>query len=598
MRMLAVQFGLAFVISLALTPLCRAVAQRRGLVAKPTRDRWHTRPTALFGGVAIALTVLALGVSIGPDLRLWQLMACGALIAGFGFVDDVLSLKASTKLIAQITVASLLLFFGFRLEWTASPVGDTMLTLVWIVGITNAFNLLDNMDGLCAGIVLIAGSFLLIVFVTGSGAGSPPALYLAALLGATAGFLVYNFHPASIFMGDTGSLFLGLNVAALTLLANPATMGRSGLLSVVAGPVLPLLIPIFDTTFVTALRLLSLRLPSQGGRDHMSHRLVAVGLSERRAVTILWALAAAGGLISIVVHRQERGWGIIATLTFVLALIIFAVYLARIRVYEEGDLKALEGKAFTPLVANFMYKRRVAEVMLDLCLIPLAYYMAYRLRFEGELLAANFPYFMQSLPVIIAAQLLALFVVGGYRGTWRHFGMMDAVTFGKGIVLGAVAAQITILYLYRFESYSRAVFVIYAALLMLLLSGSRASFRLLAEFILRRSASGQRCVIYGTGGASVGTIREAFGTDASLKVVGFIDDDPRHRGMRVAGYSVLGDYAQLLGMIERRDVDCIVLNTPVVSEERLQELERQCGGREIDLLRLHVHLKPLSAEAS
>jgi UDP-GlcNAc:undecaprenyl-phosphate GlcNAc-1-phosphate transferase len=279
-------------------------------------------------------------------------------------------------------------------------------------------------------------------------------------------------------------------------------------------------------------------------------------------------------------------------------LIIFAVYLARIRVYEEGDLKALEGKAFTPLVANFMYKRRVAEVMLDLCLIPLAYYMAYRLRFEGELLAANFPYFMQSLPVIIAAQLLALFVVGGYRGTWRHFGMMDAVTFGKGIVLGAVAAQITILYLYRFESYSRAVFVIYAALLMLLLSGSRASFRLLAEFILRRSSIGQRCVIYGTSGASVGTIREAFGTDASLKVVGFIDDDPRHRGMRVAGYSVLGDYTQLLGMIERRDVDCIVLNTPVVSEERLQELERQCGGREIDLLRLHVHLKPLSAEAS
>ena len=135
----------------------------------------------------------------------------------------------------------------------------------------------------------------------------------------------------------------------------------------------------------------------------------------------------------MLLNRHERGWGVIAALTFVLAMVIFAVYLARIRVYDDGDLEALEGKAFTPLVANFMYKRRVAEVMLDLCLIPLAYYTAYRLRFEGGLFAANYPFFMQSLPVVLAAQLLALFVVGGYRGTWRHFGMMDAVVFAKGV---------------------------------------------------------------------------------------------------------------------------------------------------------------------
>jgi UDP-GlcNAc:undecaprenyl-phosphate GlcNAc-1-phosphate transferase len=598
MRMVAAYFFIALAVSLVLTGVCRRVALRRGFVAQPSRDRWHTRPTALFGGVAIALTVLGLGATIGADREVWQLMACGVLVAGFGFVDDLLSLKASTKLIAQVTIASLLLFFGYRLQWTSSLVGDTMLTLAWIVGITNAFNLLDNMDGLCAGITLIAGTFLLFVFVSSPGPIAAPALYLAALMGATAGFLVYNFHPASIFMGDTGSLFLGLNMAALTLVATSGAVGRSGVLSVVAGPVLPLLIPIVDTTFVTALRLLSARPPSQGGRDHMSHRLVAVGLSERRAVTTLWGLAVAGGLISVLVQRQELGWGIIATLTFLLAMIIFSVYLARIRVYDEGDLKALEGKAFTPLAANFMYKRRVAEVMLDLCLIPLAYYTAYRLRFEGGLFAANFPFFLQSLPVVIAAQLLALFVVGGYRGTWRHFGMMDAVTFAKGVAVGTVGAEIAILYLYRFESYSRAVFAIDAGLLLLLLSGSRASFRLLAEFINRRSASGQRCVIYGTGGASLGTIREAFGADTALKIVGFIDDDPLRRRMRVGGYSVLGDHAKLLGMIERRDVDCVVLNTPSATAERLQELERECGARDIMLLKLHVHLKPLSAGAS
>src|SRR3954462_380497 len=444
MQKLAIYFSAALAISRALTPICRAVAKRLGFVAKPTHDRWHTRPTALFGGVAVAFTVLTLGVGIGPDPRLWQLMACGALIASFGFVDDVLSLKASTKLIVQITVASILLFFGYRLEWTSSLVGDAMLTLFWIVGITNAFNLLDNMDGLCAGTTLIAGAFLLAGFVNGGGTGQASAIYLAALLGATDRFLVYNKYPASIFLGDTGSLFLGLNFATLTL-ARPEAPGKAGLMSVVAAPVLLLLIPIFDTTLVTAARVLFGRRPSQGGRDHSSHRLVAVGLSEWRAVTTLWGLAAAGGAISLMLQRGLVGMGGIAALTFLLAMMIFAVYLGRVRVYDDPDDATIAGRPVTPLVADFMYKRRVAEVMLDLCLVPLAYYTAYRLRFEGNLFAANYQFFLRSLPLVIAAQLLAMFVVGGYRGTWRHFGMMDAVTFGKGVALGNVTAQIAIL---------------------------------------------------------------------------------------------------------------------------------------------------------
>src|SRR5206468_9687395 len=111
------------------------------------------------------------------------------------------------------------------------------------------------------------------------------------------------------------------------------------------------------------------------------------------------------------------------------------------------------------------------------------------------------------LPLVLAAQLIALFAVGGYRGVWRHFGMMDAVVFGKGVLFGTIASELMILYFYRFESYSRSVFVIYAALLMLMLSASRASFRLVGEFVNRRRTIGQRCVIYGTAGAPLETIR-------------------------------------------------------------------------------------------
>jgi UDP-GlcNAc:undecaprenyl-phosphate GlcNAc-1-phosphate transferase len=406
-------FGGAFVLSMALTAACRNVAHRLGYVARPRADRWGQRPTALFGGVAIFATVVTLAAATGAAQPLWPLIAAGTLIAGVGLFDDVRILRPSTKLIAQISVASLLLILGYRLHWTESAIGDAMLTLFWIVGITNAFNLLDNMDGLCSGIAIIVGGCLL-MGSTGNGIGAEQR-YTVILLGAIAGFLVFNFHPASIYLGDTGSLFLGVNMAALTLVATPGA-GQSGMLSAVAVPVFLLLIPIFDTTFVTAVRLLAGRRPSHGGRDHTSHRLVAIGLSEPRAVTTLWALAAAGGFISLLVQKADPSWPLVSALTFLLAMVIFAVFLARIRTYADGDLAVLSNGTITPLVTNFMHKRRVAEVLLDCCLIPLAYYSAYRLRFEGPQFAANFSQFMESLPVVLAGQLVALFIMGTYRG--------------------------------------------------------------------------------------------------------------------------------------------------------------------------------------
>jgi UDP-GlcNAc:undecaprenyl-phosphate GlcNAc-1-phosphate transferase len=482
------------------------------------------------------------------------------------------------------------MFFGLRLGWTDSLLGDSMLTLFWIVGITNALNLLDNMDGLCAGITLIAGTFLL-AGMYGSGGITPVAMYLAILLGATTGFFIYNVHPATIFMGDTGSLFLGLNLAALTLLAKQVGTGTSGVLSVVAGPVLLLLIPIFDTTLVTVMRLVSGRRPSQGGRDHTSHRLVALGLPEPTAVAVLWALALFSGGIGLSLRMNQDLTGVLA-LTFFIAMVIFAVYLARIRVYEDADLTRIPAAGVTPLLANFMYKRRVAEVLLDLCLIPIAYYSAYHLRFgEANALFVNYQFFLQSLPIVVGCQLTSLFIVGGYRGTWRFFGMMDAVVFAKGVLLGTVSAIMVIVFVYHFENYSRAVFVIYAALLMLLLAGTRASFRLLGEFANRRRAVGQRCIIYGTSGASIATIREAF-DQRPLKIIGFADDDPMQANSRVGGYSVIGDFGRLLALVDTGEVDCVVINTRVADVERLQKLESSCLAHDVDLVKIQLNLKP------
>ena len=289
---LAAWYAASFAVSAALVPLCRTIALTRGYVARPRKDRWNKRPTALFGGVAIAVTVLGLATAAGDLLALALPLIGGLLIFIVGVTDDIHSLKPTTKLIAEIALAAMFVFFGERLRWTDLPAVDMLLTMVWLVGVTNAFNLLDNMDGLCAGIAIIAGAALLVGLVGRPEVG-PEMRYLAILLGATSGFLIYNAYPASIFMGDAGSLFLGLTLAALTLTAGGPAHDRSRILSIVGAPMLVLLIPIFDTTFVTVSRLLSGRPVSRGGRDHSSHRLVAIGLSERSAVRVLWALAAA-----------------------------------------------------------------------------------------------------------------------------------------------------------------------------------------------------------------------------------------------------------------------------------------------------------------
>ncbi len=582
-------------VTLALVPLCRSLALRFGYVAPAREDRWHRRPTALFGGVAIMLAVLGLYPFFGDVSDLPFLTAGAAVVFALGFVDDLVSLRPYTKLVVEIAVASALVGYGYRLEWTSWATVDIMLSMVWIVGLTNAFNLLDNMDGLSAGIALVAGLTLLGAFVV-DGSWVPRALYLALLIGALAGFLVYNFHPASIFMGDSGSLFVGLSLGALTLGAPDTALSQTSLLSIVVGPVLVLLVPILDTVLVTASRLLSGRSAAVGGRDHASHRLVALGLSERQAVVVLWGMAAIGGVLAFAVYRFGGGWAETIAAGFLLATIIFAVYLAGVRVYRQPETAEVMSGRLTPFVADVMYKRRMAEVLLDVCLVTLAYQTAYRLRFEGPLFQGYYPIFLASLPIVVGVQTIALYAVGAYRGVWRYFGLMDGVTFAKGVLLGTLASVSILVYLYRFEDYSRGVFVIYAALLMLMLGGSRASFRLFSEFMHRRRPDGQRLVIYGSGEAATTALRTIREANADrCRMLGFIDDDPLMAGVRVQGYPVLGGHAVLMQMVTSGQVDTVVVTTPLIDVERLERLRRLCAERNVSLARLHVELSHLVA---
>lgn len=324
----------SFVLALLLTPVAAALARRTGAVAKAKSDRWHSKPTPMLGGIAFTIAALVAVAVFVPLTRASMIVIAGsAVLFVTGLVDDFRHIKPSQKLIGQFLGAALVVSFGLTLPWTPYATANLFITFFWLVGITNAVNMLDNMDGLAAGVAAIAAIFLAYNFLQNQQPGG--ALMLIALAGALAGFLVYNHHPASIFMGDCGSMFLGFFLASMAL-ATHAGGGRSrSIVAVLAVPVLVLVVPIFDTTFVTVMRKLAGRAASQGGRDHTSHRLVALGLSERHAVWMLYSFAAAAGLITILVHNAPLVLSLGAIALFTLVLTLTGLRLARVRVYED-----------------------------------------------------------------------------------------------------------------------------------------------------------------------------------------------------------------------------------------------------------------------
>lgn len=582
---IALPFLLALLVSASLVPACRAAARRLGYTTS------GLRPTPLFGGVAIALTLLGCAAALGAVSAIPVLIVCSTALFLFGLASDLFALKPSTKLVAVIAVASVFLFFDYRLFWTESQTLDALLTLLWIVAVTSAFNLLDNMDGLCGGIALIACTAFVMTLlpVPADGPRLMQVQYLAVLLGAIAGFLVYNVHPASIAMGEAGSLVIGLNMAAMTVGIAP---GRgSSLLSVIAVPVLLLLIPILDATLVAASRIAA-GPTAESNQDHSSHRLVAMGLSERSAVTLLWALAGMSGLIAVAADRNSQVSGLLAAL-FTIAMALCAVYVARVRVHEEAEASGPVAN-LTPLGIQLGHFRRITEVLLDLVLVSVSYYGAHRLLYTTLEWAEVFGAFFRSFPIVLGTQMVALFVVGAYRGLWRYFSLSDGATFAKGVFLGVVTAQAALLYLRPGESPPPPLLIVYGMLLLLLLVGSRASFRLISDFIHRQRQTGKRLLIYGAGDAGAVAVRHLMADPrGTYRVIGFIDDDVGKRNVRVHGYRVIGGYDHLVGMVLAGEVDAVAVAGEGAPAESLAWL---CASHGVGVYRLGIDWRQVPAE--
>ena len=317
-------FAWAFISAVLLTGVMVKIAPGRGWVAAPRPDRWNSRVVAMFGGLPIILAFATAAIFLPHSRQTVVLLLLTLGMGIVGLVDDIVGVGPRIKLLAQASLASLAVLAGIVYPLTGHLWIDALFTLFWITGITNAINLIDNMDGLAAGIAIIGLAQTILL--------AGPSLLVSRLalcmLASVAGFLLFNLNPARIFMGDVGSLSVGFFLACAAV---KTTEHLSGLSSVILVPFLILFIPLFDTLLVSVTRRLHGKSISQGGRDHASHRLVLIGLNERQAVLLLYTIALVAGFLAFLWKSSQVELGIGMVSIFLLGTALFWLYLARVR---------------------------------------------------------------------------------------------------------------------------------------------------------------------------------------------------------------------------------------------------------------------------
>jgi UDP-GlcNAc:undecaprenyl-phosphate GlcNAc-1-phosphate transferase len=573
----------------------RRIALRGHAVLPPRADRWHSAPTPTMGGVgfAMAMLVVVLAAQLWSGARMtrpYEVAVPAAALAMLiiGLLDDRLQLSPLAKLVSSLIVGALVVFVIGTSEAGSLPWPATLIAVVWFGGVVHALNLLDNMDGLAGGIAMCGAALLAYLFAPAL--GDALVIYLGAVVGSLAGFLYWNRPPARLFMGDSGSLFLGGTLAAASLI--PLTADGVDFYQAAAIVGLVLVVPLFDTGFVLVLRRLAGRQATRGGTDHVSHRLVSLGFTERSAVRILYLLGLGAGFVAFLIQQEGLQPMLPLAAMFGVGLILVGVYLARVPAYDADDFRALQKSSFAPFLKDLTFKWHAGQVMLDLVLITACYYAAYRIRFEGDQFTNFFPFFVASLPIILGCKLAALYLSGLYARSWETFGLVDMASLVRGVGAGSVLSVLVAAYIYRLEGFSRAVFIIDAVLLFVAIAATRASFRAMGDAVHLRRRQTKRVLVYGAGAGGQLLIREMRANPQwKMRPVAFVDDDPFKTNRFVLGVAVRGTFEDLESILKSQRVEEIVLSSESIGAERESGIRAVCDAAGIAVRRLHLDIR-------
>ncbi|NJD18205.1 MAG: hypothetical protein FIA95_02840 [Gemmatimonadetes bacterium] len=455
---------------------------------------------------------------------------------------------------------------GPGLEWVAVPV-----TMLWFVGVCNAFNLIDNMDGVLPGVSAVAAVFVgLFAWATGR---PETALVSWIVAAAVLGFLPASLPPARIFMGDAGSMFLGFLMAGLAI--GESWAGLTQLAFTILAPTLLLAVPIFNTTFVTVTRKLSGVPLSRGKADHINYRLLAHGMSRGRTLLAVYVLSAVSGTVGVlVVTSTPLAYAVGASL-FLILLMYLGVFLYEGRTQDfETQFQVTKEKPGWEESAWYRWVIRVVAVAGDVVLVFAAMYLAFFLRFDGSVPADQLINLAAVLPYVLVFRVgLALFF-GVYETQWRLGLASDGVRLVGTVVLGSLLFT-ALLFVLRLPSFPRTVVVLEGLLALLFFGLTRMGVRALGEVTSREwgSRHGRRTIIAGSADGVLTVFRYLRnGNGPSYHVIGFVDDDPTAHRSLVGGVRVLGPAARLPALARLYGAEHVIFCFPYMAEADLRGL--------------------------
>ena len=584
----------ALALTLVLTPLVREMNRRLGMVDKPDPRRINKVPIprggglALVVGIAVSFALFVLlsgrpamaGFGDGAFLRLGILAIA---MAAVGLADDKFSLPPKVKLLCQLIVAALAWTFGgigFRDLWSWLPVWlDALLTVAWIVGAVNAFNLIDGLDGLASGLAFIAALGMAGALVFSGNASS--TYFYFAFAGGLLGFLRYNYNPASVFLGDCGSMFIGFTLAVLPL----CSQAQNSFLVSVGVPLLAMGVPIFDTALAILRRSIR-RLINRGEKvaegevmtadaDHLHHRILrSVGLSQRKAAWALYFLAlffVAVGLVGMSLKSRAAGLWLFAVT--VAAVVIFRD-MARVELFDAGRLLSAVARA-----RDTSTRRKIARVSTPLYLLADVIVLAASVVIVKAALFGSVDRrtFMMLIPIHVTATFLFLFLFNAYRTIWGRAMLSNYMRLVVACMFGAVLGSVVIYYLPGNPHIVplKAIALFYAMLSTVGIIMTRTIRNVVRDvfyaldcgrLVGRKDVS--RILVYGSGLRYRTFRRELVRTTAENTriIVGILDDNLLLRGQYIGGVQVLGTLMEAREIINRVNADAVVVACEISPE--------------------------------
>jgi len=620
-------FFISFTLSLLLTPLIRLIAQKLHVLDFPSDRKIHQKPVPLLGGIPIFIAFNAtifLGITFNFEylrqiytLEWILIFIAEIIILTVGIFDDVKKVQPSIKFLFQVFAGFLLLIFGLGLTHITNPFTGKLIslgffsipiTILWVVGITNALNLVDGLDGLAAGVSIIICVTIFGISYIFQNIGI--ALISIILAGSILGFIRYNFYPAKIFLGDSGSLLLGFLLALLSLKGS----SKGATLVSVLAPVLALGLPIMDTLLTMIRRFLKplhvidyspanrkirVFIPRRfslfkADKDHIHHRLIKFGFSQRNAVITLYGICLAGCALGFI----PIAWRNLNVALF-LGSIILASFIG-IKSLKYREFNVLENGLLLRLYNISLIKNRFFLVFIDLFFISLSYYLSFIFIIDG-FMSEGKALFIKTIPIILVMKIAVFFLSGLYRnkGSVRHITIGDLIYIGKAQIFSSVSSLLVLAAVFGINTFKGILFfIVDFYILATLVIGSRISYRVLEFFSNKRTIDkGKRVIIYGAGRRGFILLEELRENGAeSYSVVGFIDDDPKKLGGFFHGIPILGSFEGLDSFYMKNGISVIILSTPKIDREKISQITEACMQRGIELRQFDLKLESISKQ--